>query len=207
MGNYTDPRKKYPTAVSEDMEKRLVGMARDGNDKAFEQLVTIYEKTVFNMAMYIMKDREDALDVSQEVFIKLWRSLESFRGESSLKTYLMMLTRNAAYDLLRKKKRMQSAPLYYENEDGKETSMDIVDESDEANPEQSYLKKEKIETVRKAISTLDPSYRDVIIMRDISSMSYAEIARVTGLAEGTVKSRLSRARMALKKILQEWNYF
>ena len=193
--------------VSEEIIQKLVSMARDGNERAFEQLVSIYEKSVFNMAMYITHDREDALDVSQEVFVKLWQTIQNYRGEASLLTYLMTLTKNAAYDLERKKARHRTTSLTLENEDGETVELDLPDRSDEANPEQNYLRKEKIETVRRAINALDRDWREIIIMRDINGMSYAEISGATGLTEGTVKSRLNRARQALKKILEKWNYF
>ena len=193
--------------VSEEIIQKLVSMARDGNERAFEQLVSIYEKSVFNMAMYITHDREDALDVSQEVFVKLWQTIQNYRGDASLLTYLMTLTKNAAYDLERKKARHRTTSLTLENEDGETVELDLPDRSDEANPEQNYLRKEKIETVRRAINALDRDWREIIIMRDINGMSYAEISGATGLTEGTVKSRLNRARQALKKILEKWNYF
>lgn len=193
--------------VSEEIIQKLVSMARDGNERAFEQLVSIYEKSVFNMAMYITHDREDALDVSQEVFVKLWQTIQNYRGEASLLTYLMTLTKNAAYDLERKKARHRTTSLTLENEDGETVELDLPDRSDEANPEQNYLRKEKIETVRRAINALDRDWREIIIMRDINGMSYAEISGATGLTEGTVKSRLNRARQALKKTLEKWNYF
>ena len=193
--------------VSEEIIQKLVSMARDGNERAFEQLVSIYEKSVFNMAMYITHDREDALDVSQEVFVKLWQTIQNYRGDASLLTYLMTLTKNAAYDLERKKARYRTTSLTLENEDGETVELDLPDRSDEANPEQNYLRKEKIETVRRAINALDRDWREIIIMRDINGMSYAEISGATGLTEGTVKSRLNRARQALKKILEKWNYF
>ena len=193
--------------VSEEIIQKLVSMARDGNERAFEQLVSIYEKSVFNMAMYITHDREDALDVSQEVFVKLWQTIQNYRGDASLLTYLMTLTKNAAYDLERKKARHRTMSLTLENEDGETVELDLPDRSDEANPEQNYLRKEKIETVRRAINALDRDWREIIIMRDINGMSYAEISGATGLTEGTVKSRLNRARQALKKILEKWNYF
>jgi RNA polymerase sigma-70 factor (ECF subfamily) len=193
--------------VSEEIIQKLVSMARDGNENAFEQLVSIYERSVFNMAMYITRDREDALDVSQEVFVRLWQSLGRYRGDASVLTYLMTLTKNASYDLKRKKSRNKTVSLTSENEDGEEVEIDIPDGSDDANPEQNYLRKEKIENVRRAIDALDREAREIIIMRDMNGMSYAEISKAMGIVEGTVKSRLSRARQSLKKILEEWNYF
>ena len=187
--------------------ERITEMAANGNEQAFEQLVRIYENAVYNMAMYITQSREDALDVSQEVFVKLWQSLPTFRGECSLKSYLMKLTRNASLDLMRKRSRRQSVSLTSENEKGEEIQLDIPDTSDDANPEQLYLKNERIQKVREGLSRLDEEQRQIIIMRDMNGMSYTDIANALNINEGTVKSRLNRARSALKKLLLEGNYF
>ena len=193
--------------VSEVALERIVKLAASGNERAFEQLVSIYESAVYNMAMYTVKNRDDALDVSQEVFVKLWQSLPTFRGECSIKSYIMKLTKNASLDLMRKKSRRQSISLTVENDKGEEAQLDLPDTSDEANPEQAYLREERIRKVREGLLRLDDEQRQIIIMRDMNGMSYAEIADALGLNEGTVKSRLNRARSALKKILTDGNYF
>lgn len=194
-------------AVSEVALDRIIKLAASGNERAFEQLVSIYEGTVYNMAMYMTKNHDDALDVSQEVFVKLWQSLPSFRGECSMKSYIMKLTRNAALDLKRKRSRRQSTSLTVENDRGEEVEMDIPDTSVESNPEEAYLRAERIQKVREGIMKLDDEQRQMIVMRDMNGMSYADIAKALGMNEGTVKSRLNRARSALKKILTDGNYF
>lgn len=195
------------TDVSELAIERLVQMSAEGNEKAFSQLVSIYEDSVFNMAMYITKNREDALDVSQEVFLKLWRTLESFRGECSIKSYLMKLTKNAALDLKRRNSYRQTVSLTMENDEGESSQLDIADTSEDANPQEAYLRRERIEMVRRAISELDEEHRQVIVMREMNGMSYREISDALGINEGTVKSRINRARSALKKILTDGNIF
>jgi len=194
-------------AFTEVAIARIVQLAASGNERAFEQLVSIYECDVYNMAMYMTKNRDDALDISQEVFVKLWQSLRGFRGECSIKSYIMKLTKNASLDLMRKKSRRQSASLTVENDKGEEVEMDIPDSSWEANPEEAYLRAERIQKVRAGIMKLDEEQRQIIIMRDMNGMSYVDIAEALGINEGTVKSRLNRARSALKKILTDGNYF
>lgn len=194
-------------AVSAVALERIVKLAAAGNERAFEQLVTIYESTVYNAAFYMTKDREDALDVSQEVFVKLWQSLPTFRGECSIKSYLMKLTKNASLDLLRRRSRRQSESLTVENDKGEETQLDIPDTSVESNPAEAYLKEERIRKVREGIMKLDEAERQIIVMRDMEDMPYSDMASALGISEGTVKSRLHRARSALKKILQDGNYF
>ena len=195
------------TDVSELAIERLVQMSAEGNEKSFSQLVSIYEDSVFNMAMYITKNREDALDVSQEVFLKLWRTLESFRGECSIKSYLMKLTKNTALDLKRRNSYRQTVSLTMENDEGELSQLDIADTSEDANPQEAYLRRERIEKVRRAISELDEEHRQVIVMREMNGMSYREISDALGINEGTVKSRINRARSALKKILTDGNIF
>ena len=187
--------------------QRIVQLAASGNERAFEQLVTMYESAVYNVAMYTVKNHDDALDVSQEVFVKLWQSLPTFRGECSIKSYIMKLTKNASLDLMRRRTRRQSDSLTVENDKGEEVERDVVDTSIASNPEEAYLRAERIQKVREGIMKLDGEQRQLIIMRDMNGMSYAEIATVLGLNEGTVKSRLNRARSALKKILTDGNYF
>ena len=193
--------------VSEVALERIVSLAATGNERAFEQLVSIYEGAVYNMAMYMVKNRDDALDISQDVFVKLWQSLPTFRGECGIKSYVMKLTKNASLDFIRKRSRRQSVSLTVENDKGEEAQLDLPDTSDESNPEQAYLREERIRKVREGLGRLDGEQREIIIMRDMNGMSYAEIADALGLNEGTVKSRLSRARSALKKILTDGNYF
>lgn len=187
--------------------ERLVRMAEAGNEQAFEQIVKLYESAVYNMALYMTKNREDALDVSQEVFIKLWRSLGSFRGDCSIKSYIMKLTKNASLDLLRRRSRTDNLSLTAENEKGDEVQLDVPDTADESNPEAAYLKKERIRKVREGLMKLDDDQREIIVLRDMEGMSYTDIAHALKISEGTVKSRLHRARSALKKILTEGNYF
>lgn len=195
------------TEVSGLAIERLVQMSAEGNEKAFSQLVSIYEDSVFNMAMYITQNREDALDVSQEVFLKLWRTLESFRGECSIKSYLMKLTKNTALDMKRRNSYRQTISLTTENDEGEASQLDIADTSADANPQEAYIRRERIEKVRRAISELDEEYRQVIVMREMNGMSYREISDALGINEGTVKSRINRARAALKKILTDGNIF
>ena len=200
--------KDYKGIIVTDVAlEKIVKLASEGNEKAFSQLVSIYEGAVYNMAMYIVKNREDALDISQEVFVKLWQSLPSFRGECSVKSYIMKLTQNAALDLKRKQSRRQSVSLTAVNDKGEEVQLDIVDSSDDANPSEAYLRKEKVQKVREGLLRLDEDQRKIIIMRDMNGMSYSDIAYALDISEGTVKSRLNRARGALKKILTDGNYF
>ena len=182
----------------------LAFRAADGDEAAFEQLVKKYERFVSTCAYSVTENAEDALDVSQEVFLKVYRSLPSFKGESSFSTWLYRVAKNCAYDFARKKK-PASVSLDAEDEDG--NSMDLPDSDEKVSPEALALKKERSELLWRAIGRLSDEHREAITLRDINGLTYEQIAEITSLEVGTVKSRLFRAREALKKQLEKENYF
>lgn len=200
-----EKKNKYSEKSSHLDIMTYVRRAARGDEKAFSVIVELYEKDVYNIAMYILGNREDAQDVTQETFLSFWRSLKFYREECSVKGYLLRIVRNRSYDILRKKKNENIAPLAF-SEDGEYQEIDMPDISTDANPAEAYIRKERIELVRKAISMLGDEQRDIIIMRDINGLSYSEIAELIGLSEGTIKSRISRGRASLKKILLELGY-
>lgn len=185
----------------------LMKQAAKGSESAFSDLVRHFEKTVYNISMQAVKNREDALDVSQEVFVKLWRTADSYRGECSVASWVIRIARNTAFDLLRKRSSRQSDSLTVEGEDGDTSERDIPVSGGEDDPVSSYERKERISAVREAISSLGGEHRDIILLRDMEGLSYTEIARLLGIEEGTVKSRLHRARSSLKEILLKRNIF
>ncbi len=194
--------KKYPENLPEDT--LLAYKAADGDDNAFEALVKKYERFVSTCVYPIVQNREDTLDVSQEAFLKTYRALGSFKGESEFSTWLYRIAKNCAYDFVRKKKG-DSVSLDETDEDGK--GFELADNDEKNSPEKAYERSERKEMLWNAINALSEEHREVIIMRDINSLTYESIAEKTGLEQGTVKSRLFRAREALKKLLQKENYF
>ena len=184
-------------------EEMLIKLAKSGDEKAFEQIVKLYEKAVYNSALYIAKSREDALDISQDVFIKLWHTLPSYRGDASLKTWIATITKNCAIDYIRARNQKQTAPLTF-GEDEKES--DIIDESPSSDPQKSYEQKERAKAVRKAVNSLDEPIRQTLILREFHNLSYAKIAVVLKISEGTVKSRISRGREQIKEFLKSGNF-
>lgn len=185
----------------------LAKEAAEGNDDAFSEIVRIFEKPIYNMAMQTLCNREDALDLSQDVFMKLWRSLPSFRGECSLTSFVMKIAKNTMLDNLRRKSTRRTVSLSTENEVGESEEYDIPDPSPNSNPAEAYERSEKIQMVREAIAELNDEHREVVLMRDIQGFSYEQIGEILSLEAGTVKSRLFRARAALKKILEKRNFF
>ena len=184
--------------MSKSLDELLVERAKRGDVEAFEQLIGQHQKTVYNIAYRLTGNHEDASDVAQEAFIRAYSSLAEFRGDSSFATWLYRIVNNACLDELRKRKRQR---LTYIDEsvtmDDGEMSRQIADTAD--GPEQALERVEIQRAVQESISTLDDEYRVVLVMRDIQGYSYNEIAESLGINLGTVKSRLNRARNALKE--------
>jgi len=184
--------------VSKSLDELLVERAKRGDVEAFETLVASHEKAVFNYAYRLTGNYEDAGDIAQEAFLRVYNSLPEFRGDSSFTTWLYRIVRNACLDEMRKRKRQRVTSLdeTMELDDG-EMSRQFADNGD--GPEQALERVELQRTVLEAINALDEEYRVVVVMRDIQGYSYNEIAEALGINLGTVKSRLNRARGALKE--------
>ena len=181
--------------------------AAGGDTDAFSRLVTELEKPVFRLAYSIMGSREDAEDVSQEAFLRLWRTLASFRGDASVVTYMLTITKNAALDELRRRKNRPTFTMTVQDEDGEERQADYADPDPDSDPAKEYARRERIEGVRRAIADLPAEQRVILTLRDMEGRSYEEIAEIVGLNDGTVKSRLFRARQALKDLLLQRNVY
>ena len=183
----------------------LLQRAARGDERAFTAIVTEFEGTVYRFAYHMVGNREDAMDVSQEVFVKLWRSLSSFRGDASFQAWLLQITKNTALDLLRKQAHTPLSLTHPDKEENVKT-LDVADTDANANPQAAYEKRETVETVRRAIGRLPEDQRQVLVLRDMEGLSYETIARVLSLEIGTVKSRLHRARNSLRDLLRSWNF-
>lgn len=183
----------------------LVKKAQQGDDAAFGVLVETYERFVYHTALRVLRmcggRAEDGEDVAQNAFMKAWRSLSSFRGDCAFSTWLYRITVNCARDHCRMESRHPTTSLNAAGDDEEEFQIDVpVTEGDEV-PEDAMDRKETVRLVRQAIGELPADMRAVILLRDIEELSYADIAALLKLEVGTVKSRLNRARMALKEAL------
>lgn len=187
-------------------EKELVRLAKAGEQQAFSDLVSAYEGKIYNLALRYMGNREDALDASQEVFLRMYRFLSGFQEDSSVSTWLYRICVNVCKDLLAKRARRNEQPLEYGEEGKEHCETEISDARYE--PAQLAESREMQRVLREAIDQLPVSQREMILLRDIRGLSYEEIGQVLSLEEGTVKSRLFRARAQLrKKLLQNGNIF
>ena len=191
-------------ACIEDLS--LARQAAAGNDDAFSVIVDRYSRLVYNVALRSVSSPEDAADISQDTFLKAWRSIGSFRGDCALSTWLCRIALNCCCDHARSAKRHRGLSLtVQEDEDSK--VLDIPDTNVTAMPEEELTRQTEIEAVREAIDSLPEDQKMIITMRDITGLSYAEIAGTLGLEMGTVKSRINRARGNVKKFLIERNLF
>ena len=186
-------------------EAVLIERCQRGDTQAFDELMARYETRVYNLAYRLLGDAEEAYDISQETFLRVYRALPRFRGGSTLHTWIHRIVVNLCLDALKKQRRrprlVQEAPL--EEEAGSESLLDrLPDET--PGPETRVLSRERQSIVRQAIASLPRHHRAVLVLFDLEGLSYHEIAETLKINVGTVKSRLNRARLALKEKLEPY---
>jgi len=188
-----------------DVEREIIERVLGGDKNAFEGLVLENQKNVYNLALKMTRNEEDALDVSQEAFVKAYRQLRNFRGDSRFSVWLYRLTYNLCIDFLRKKPKTNMVSLSYDDDSGDTAPLEIPDLR--SLPEDSTIRNELRKGITESIKELPLKHREVIVMREISDMSYDDIATTLKINVGTVKSRLARARLKLIDILKEKGTF
>ncbi len=189
------------TTVSEDPVQRrdliLLERARDGDLEAFNDLVTLYQDQLFALVVRMVPDRDQASDAVQEAFFSAFRNLRSFRG-GSVKSWLKRICVNAAMDTQRARKRRPVQP-YPEFEDESWQPPAGI----EADPEHTAVLAERTRTLHHALTLITDDQRTAIVLFDVEGYDYGEIAEMTGVSLGTVKSRIHRGRLALRDVLED----
>jgi len=187
-------------------ENELIQKAQNGDVAAFEQLVENYQTDVYNLALKMTGNQDDAFDVAQEAFIKVYLNLPKFKGNSKFSTWVHRIATNACVDEIKKLNKVKTFSMSenVELDDG-EVMRDYEDFS--ANVEANFERGEQLKLVNKAIAALPENHRMVLAMRDVNNMSYEDIAAALKCSEGTVKSRLSRARETLYNVLKKDGLF
>lgn len=189
-----------------DQDAILVKAFQQGDKEAFDRLVQAHQKTVFNICYRFLGDYSEANDHAQEIFIKAFRSICTFRFEASFSTWLYRIAVNTCINRLNSKSyRQQKKLIRFEGNSGAEKGGMSFEPADQNPFPLSQLElKEKENLIKKAISSLPAEQKAVVVLRDIEGMPYQEIAVVTGSNLGTVKSRLARGRQLLKNMLKEY---
>jgi RNA polymerase sigma-70 factor (ECF subfamily) len=182
-------------------EQALISDAQGGNLDAFNTLVLHYQDSVFNTALRILGDDDQAADASQEAFISAFKSIKSFRG-GSFKAWLMRTVTNACYDELRRKKRRPTTPLEPDTEDGDEMDSPRWLADPNMTPDQQAEADEVEHAIQHCLNNLPLEFKTVVVMADIQGMDYTEVALTIRVPLGTIKSRLARARLRLRECLQ-----
>lgn len=186
-------------------ELQIIRKAQQGDSAAFEWIVNTYQTKVYNLALRMSGNEDDAFDLSQDAFIKAWKGLESFRFDSAFSTWLFRLTSNVCLDFLRSRKRRPTVSLTVADDEDEETQYDIPDSA--PSPEEAAIRSEDRAALAAAMNALDDASRQIITLRVIEDLSYEQIADILNINIGTVKSRLSRAREKLKnKLASGGNY-
>jgi len=180
-------------------EQELIRKAKQGDQSAFEQLVLAHQNRVFTLAFRMVNDREEAADLAQEAFLKAWQGLPNFQGESSFSTWLHRLTTNLCIDWLRRQTRRREIEPVASLDDEERSWAEPADPGQD--PQRQLERKELHRALARALQALPDHHRQVLVMRELSGLSYQEIGQALDLDMGTVKSRIARARLALRKLL------
>src|SRR5271169_6795720 len=181
-------------------ESALVARAKSGDAQAFTELVNQYQRKIYRLAKHITQNDEDAEDVLQDAFLKAYEHLDTFQGNSKFYTWIVRIAVNEALMKLRKRKGDRTVPLDEPVDTGEEMVTREIAVWDD-NPEQRYSQNEIQEILDQAVEGLKPDFRTVFILRDIEELSTEETAETLGISIPAVKSRLLRARLALRERL------
>ncbi len=178
-------------------EDELILLSKDGNLDAFNQLVEQYQQQVYNIALRMLGNPQDAEDITQDIFVQAWKALRSFRG-NNFRAWLFRIASNSCTDVIRSKRGKKTDSL-----DAVFPEYNPIPSSTES-PEDHALKEEVSELIARQLLYLSEEQRLMITLADLQGLSYEEIARITGTSLGTVKSRLNRGRSNLRDLLMKY---
>lgn len=182
----------------------LLAAIRDGDEAAFQEIVRRYRNPITNFVCRMLDDYERSVELAQETFIRVYTSADRYKANYSFSTYIYRIASNLAISELRQRKRRKLVSLLspFSSDDGEAVEIDPPDKC--PLPDESLIQDERRRAVARAIGSLPHKYRSAILLRDIEGLSYDRIAEVLSLSEGTVKSRINRARNLLKEKLSAY---
>ena len=192
-------------SVEQMDDHALLEATRTGDEIAFQELVRRYRNPITNFVYRMLNDYDRAVDLAQETFVRVYMSAERYQANYSFSTYIYRIASNLAITDLRQRKRRRLIPIpsFFSDKDGEEMEIELPDER-QVMPDDAMIEDERRQAVSRAIASLPEKYRVAVVLRDIEGKSYEEISAVLGLSDGTVKSRINRARNLLKEKLKEY---
>jgi RNA polymerase sigma-70 factor, ECF subfamily len=191
--------------VEEMDDHALIEGTRTGDELAFQEIVRRYRNLITNFVYRMLNDYDRAVDLAQETFVRVYMNADRYEANYSFSTYIYRIASNLAISELRQRKRRRMVPIptFFSDRNGEEVEIDLPD-SRQVRADDAMIDDERRQAVSRAISSLPEKYRTVVVLRDIEGKSYEEISAVLKLSDGTVKSRINRARNLLKEKLKEY---
>jgi len=184
-------------------DRALVRAAQRGDEQAFRSLVERYHRRVVQLALGMVKDADEAMDIAQETFVRVHRYLPSFKGDSSFFTWTYRIATNLCLDAQRRKGRAQRVDLAQDDDAEIEAAMDPPSNA-LAGPQRQALNQELRGKIEEALAGLSENHRSILLLREVDGLSYEELAKVLGIRKGTVMSRLFHARLKMQNKLREY---
>ncbi len=196
---------KEDRAREAEEDRALITKAQAGDRPAFRKLVERHQRRAFSIALHLVRDENDARELVQDAFLRVYKSLPTFQGGSSFFTWLYRIITNLSIDLIRKpgRKAKDLDDARFDSDDANEADFPFISRVDGADPADVVRRKEIAARVGAALEALPPYHRGVIVMREVDGLSYEEMAEAMGVSKGTIMSRLFHARQKLQRALAD----
>jgi RNA polymerase sigma-70 factor (ECF subfamily) len=182
-------------------EQELVELLFQRKEEGFRKLMTLYKDDLVNYAYRFLGSYDDAVDVAQETFIRVYRFIETFQRGARFGTWLFAIARNVALSMLEDRKRRGTVPLTHTDDEGEDVELDIPDVH--YVPDRSVDSTIVAQRIQEALMKVPPVFREAVVLRDIEGLTYEEIAEICNVELGTVKSRINRGRAILQQLLRD----